>query len=222
MLRRPVADRQPRWYIFYTAGDGDPGNQRSYVIQGCKTNPYDCTYTFQAELTPAPGGQGGNDLNDAWSIDGTYLVINNQSYHVVSAINPQGSQSIQITELDTTAWTVGPWSIISSPTNDWEMAQTSVNGPGSGEPTAVNEGPNPLYHNGNTWLSFSASWCGTANYSLGLLAYDGSGDPLSEASWTKTGPVFQSGNSNYGTGHNVFFQSPDGTEIWVGSSPISV
>ena len=34
------------------------------------------------------------------------------------------------------------------------------------------------------------------------------------SSWIKTGPVFSSANSNYGTGHNGFFSSPDGTEIW--------
>ncbi len=31
----------------------------------------------------------------------------------------------------------------------------------------------------------------------------------------KTGPVVSSANGNYGTGHNCFFTSPDGTEIWV-------
>jgi len=83
-----------------------------------------------------------------------------------------------------------------------------------GQPAAVNEGPNPLYHDGRTWLSFSASWCGTATYALGLLAYDSSGDPLQASSWTKSGPAFSAANSNYGTGHNCFFSSPDGTEVW--------
>lgn len=87
--------------------------------------------------------------------------------------------------------------------------------PVAGQPGAVNEGPNALYHNNNTWLSFSASWCGTPTYSLGLLAYDGSGDPHDATSWTKSGPAFSSANGNYGTGHNVFFSSPDGTEVWV-------
>lgn len=82
-----------------------------------------------------------------------------------------------------------------------------------GQPAAVNEGPNPLYHAGRTWLSFSASWCGTATYTLGLLAYDGSGDPLQASSWTKSGPAFSAANSNYGTGHNCFFSSPDGRGV---------
>lgn len=99
----------------------------------------------------------------------------------------------------------------------------------------VNEGAAPLYHDGNIWVAYSASYCWTANYSLALLAYDGSGDPLDSASWTKSdGPVFVSADGNYGTGHNGyvslrilylsldtefltecrFFTSPDGSEVW--------
>lgn len=77
----------------------------------------------------------------------------------------------------------------------------------------------PLYHGDDIWLSFSASYCGTPNYSLGLLHWNG-GDPLEASSWNKTGPVFAQANGNYGTGHNCFFTSPDGTEIWVSSSVV--
>lgn len=88
--------------------------------------------------------------------------------------------------------------------------------PVAGEPAAVNEGPNALYYDNKTWLSFSASWCGTPTYALGLLAYDGVGDPLNATSWTKKGPVFSSTMGDFvGTGHNVFFSSPDGKEVWV-------
>ena len=199
-----------RWYIFYTAGNGDGGGQRSWVIKGCESNPYDCKYTFQAELTPAPGGQGGSDKKEPWSIDGTYLTIGKGRYHVVSAHNAKGIQSIQIAKLDTKAWKVGPWSIISSPTEPWEQAD-----PVPHFPKALNEGPNALYHDGKTWLSFSASSCGSPAYALGLLKYDGSGDPLKASSWKKSGPALKSANGNYGTGHNVFFESPDKNEIWV-------
>lgn len=205
------------WYILYSAGAGDiPRGQRSYIIQGCDTNPYDCDYEFLAELTPAAGGQGGADGNDPWSIDGTYLQIGDDKYHVVAAYNAEGLQSIMIATLDTENWTVGPWNLISEPTEPWEMAE-----PKPDAPAALNEGPNPLYNNGRTWLSFSASFCGSPLYALGLLEYDGSGDPLDAASWTKTGPVFSAANENYSTAHNVFFSSPDGTEVWVSNSVLN-
>lgn len=75
-------------------------------------------------------------------------------------------------------------------------------------------GKQPLYHNGDIWLTYSGSFCGTPNYGLGLLYYNG-GDPLQKSSWEKTGPVFTQGNGRYGTGHNCAFLSPDKTQVWV-------
>ena len=88
------------------------------------------------------------------------------------------------------------------PTEDWEVVGGSVN-----------EGAFALYRGNRTMLSFSASQCATPAYSLGILTYDG-GDPMDSASWTKTGPEFSAANGEYGTGHNTFFTSPDGSEIW--------
>jgi hypothetical protein len=104
-----------------------------------------------------------------------------------------------------TAWLSGTNSI-SSPTLSWET-----------EGAAVNEGPEPLYHDGRTFLTYSASSCSTADYKLGRLKLTGS-DPLDPASWTKKQtPVFQRSDANgvYGPGHNGFFTLPDGTENWI-------
>ncbi|KAH7235421.1 glycosyl hydrolase [Fusarium tricinctum] len=147
----------------------------------------------------------------AFSIDGTYLEIPGKGrYHVLSIINKDELQSIAITKLDTKKWTVDGWHVISVPDQPWEKNTTNSN-PNS--ITAVNEAPHPLYHNGEIWLAYSASYCGTPNYSLGLLRYIG-GDPLKASSWVKKGPVFSQANGNYGTGHNCFFTSPDGKETW--------
>ena len=70
-----------------------------------------------------------------------------------------------------------------------------------------------MYHANKTYITFSASFCGTQYYSLGLLTWTGE-DPMNPRSWIKTGPVLSSANGNLGTGHNGFFRSPDGTEIW--------
>jgi hypothetical protein len=82
----------------------------------------------------------------------------------------------------------------------------------------VNEGPEALYHDGKTFLVYSASGCGGPDYSLGMLTYMG-GDPLKQASWHKSDkPVFSREDANhvFGPGHNTFFQSPDGKETWNG------
>ncbi|GAA3465365.1 hypothetical protein J2S66_000962 [Saccharothrix longispora] len=74
-----------------------------------------------------------------------------------------------------------------------------------------------LQRNGRTFLTYSASYCGTADYKLGMLEYRG-GDPLAQSSWTKHAtPIFQRDNAAgvYGPGHHSFFTSPDGTETWI-------
>lgn len=88
---------------------------------------------------------------------------------------------------------VGTAKTLSQPTLSWERI---------GE-FPVNEGPAALYHGGKTFLTYSASYCWTSSYQLGLLTYK-SGDPTNSASWTKSGPVFSSANGNYGTGHNGY------------------
>ncbi|KAK7420776.1 hypothetical protein QQX98_002580 [Neonectria punicea] len=166
---------------------------------------------YSTDLVPPTGTQGGPNSNFAFSIDGTYLEIPGEGrFHVLSIINEDDLQSLAITRLDTTAWTVDGWHVISVPDQPWEM-NTTNSSPNS--ITAVNEAPHPLYHDGEIWLSYSASYCGTPNYSLGLLHYNG-GDPLEASSWDKIGPVFSQANGNYGTGHNCFFTSPDGTQTW--------
>ncbi|CAL3962054.1 unnamed protein product [Diplocarpon coronariae] len=195
------------WYMFYSSCDSTVaccGSCITRVLKGCSgPNPYDCKYSYLAELLPPVGKRGGPNKDIAFSIDGTYLNIPGKGrYHVLSMSDENNIQSIAITELNTTTWTVSGWNVISVPEQPWER---------HGVP--VNEAPHPLYYNGEIWLSYSGSYCWTPDYALGLLKYNG-GDPLLKSSWVKTGPVFSKANGNYGTGHNAFFSSPDGKEIW--------
>jgi GH43 family beta-xylosidase len=82
----------------------------------------------------------------------------------------------------------------------------------------VNEGPEILQHGGRIFLVYSAGGCWTDYYSLGMLTASASSDLLRPESWKKApSPVFWLSPSAhaYGTGHNSFFQSPDGTEDWI-------
>jgi GH43 family beta-xylosidase len=223
------------WYMFYSSCDATLSccdSCHTRVLKGCDAaGPSDCEYTHLADLIPPVGSQGGADKDFAFSIDGTYLEIPDEGrFHVLSIINEDDLQSIAITRLDTTTWTVEGWHVISFPDQAWEMNTTNSD---ANSITAVNEGPHvswsrrriwqaltktqPLYHDDEIWLSYSGSYCGTPNYSLGLLKYLG-GDPLEASSWEKSGPVFSQANENYGTGHNCFFTSPDGSQIWVSPS----
>uniref|UniRef100_A0A8H7K321 Glycoside hydrolase family 43 protein n=1 Tax=Bionectria ochroleuca TaxID=29856 RepID=A0A8H7K321_BIOOC len=205
------------WHIFYSSRDANViGSYRTRVLRGCNgTNPTDCEYTFGADLVPPVGKRGGPDGKNAYSIDGTYMEIPGKGrYHVLSMRDENNVQSLGITTLNTTTWKVDQWHVISRPDYEWEKYM----GKGAGAQAlavgaGLNEGPYALYNGDDVWLSYSASSCDTPQYALGLLYYNG-GDPLQASSWNKTGPVFQSANGNYGTAHNSFFKSPDGTQTW--------
>ncbi|KAL2157270.1 hypothetical protein VTH06DRAFT_6310 [Thermothelomyces fergusii] len=176
-----------KWYIYYTAGNSQNlDGQRSHVLQG-GSDPWG-QYSYAGQLT------------QDWGIDGTILRVQNQKYFVWSCFSG-GLQSLCIAPLQSPT-SIGTPRLLSQPLLDWERADTPVN-----------EGPAPLYHDGRIFLAYSASFCWTPSYQLGLLTYNG-GDPTAASSWTKTGPFFSSANGNYGPGHNSFVNSPDGTEIW--------
>lgn len=132
------------WYMFYSSCDSTKSccdSCRTRVLKGCdQGSPYNCIYTFLADLVPPVGSQGGPNSDFPFSIDGTYLEIPDKGrYHVVSIINKDNLQSLAITNLDTTTWTVDGWHVISLPDQAWEKNLTNSN-PNT-YPSAVNEAP---------------------------------------------------------------------------------
>ncbi|PNS17851.1 hypothetical protein CAC42_27 [Sphaceloma murrayae] len=182
------------WYVYFSAGGcASTDIQQSQVLVG-GASPWDAFRYFGTINAPA------------WSIDGTPLTIDGKDYFVYSCFRSDTGESLQSLCIGAITNTIemGPEYLLSSPTLPWERIG----------PFPVNEGPFAIYRNGRTFLSFSASYCGTANYTLALLAYNG-GDPLQASSWTKSEPQFSAANGNFGTGHNSFFTSPDGSETWM-------
>ncbi|KUM76123.1 family 43 glycosylhydrolase [Streptomyces curacoi] len=191
------------WYVYYSAGQSGVAccdSQRTHVLESAGTDPMG-PYTYKGSLT------GSNLTPGGWLIDASVLQANNKLYLVGSGFINGSTQSLVIAPMSNPYTLTGnTFTIISSPTLDWER---------SGSP--VNEGPEPLYRGGRTFLTYSASSCQTADYKLGQLELTGA-DPLNPASWTKKQtPVFQRSDANgvYGPGHNGFFTSPDGTENWI-------
>ncbi|MFG2942925.1 family 43 glycosylhydrolase [Streptomyces sp. NPDC048282] len=191
------------WYLYYVAGQSGAAccdTQRTYVLESAGTDPMG-PYTYRNQLTGANLTPGG------WLIDPSVLEYGGKLYLVGSGFVGGSAQSLVIAPMSN-PYTVSSsaFTLISQPTLGWETSGA-----------AVNEGPEPLYHDGRTFLTFSASYCQTADYKLGLLELTGT-DPLNPASWTKSAsPVFQRSDANgvYGPGHNGFFSSPDGTENWI-------
>lgn len=184
-----------RWYLMYTMGTpANLDNQHLHVLESSGDDPLG-PYSYKGQPVPTT----------AWNIDGAYLQLNGELFAVWSqfAPAPDGRQSNYIARMSN-PWTVsGPAQILSQPTLSWET-----------EGGAVNEGPIPLQRDGKTFIVYSASGCWTPDYKLGMLTYNG-GDPVLAASWTKgADPVFSKANGVFGPGHNDFFTSPDGTQVW--------
>jgi GH43 family beta-xylosidase len=181
------------WYLTYTSGNSQTNfdGQRIHVLRSRGDTPMG-PYEFMG--TPMP---------NRWNIDGTYMQLNNQLYFLWSEW--RGENQVVLISAMSNPWTVtGSSTVIATPQYSWETVGARVN-----------EAPQVLQHNGRTFVTFSASQCGTADYKLGMLTLTGS-NPLSASSWTKRStPVFQQGNGVYTTGHNGFFTSPDGSEHWL-------
>jgi GH43 family beta-xylosidase len=186
-----------RWYFYYSAGtSGTLDNQRSYVLESEGTDPMG-PYHYKARIF--------DPMNDVWSIDGSILQLDDELYFLFSSW-VGAYQNIFIAPMRD-PWTIsGGRVLLAQSEYDWERVGLNVN-----------EGPVALYHEDDVFIIYSASHCATADYKLGMLTYTG-GDPLSRASWEKhPEPVFQQSPENgvYGSAHNGFFMSPDGSEYWI-------
>ena len=181
-----------RWYVIYTSGIAENyDRQHLSVIESQGDDPLG-PYTYK-----------GSPMPDTWNIDGNYLEHNGQLYLLWSEW-VKDEQSIFIAKMKN-PWTItGDKMLISRPEHEWEKAGMKVN-----------EGPEILKHNGRTFMVYSASFCNTPDYKLGLMELVGS-DPLTPGAWRKSpDPVFSKANGVYGPGHNGFFKSPDGSEDWL-------
>ncbi|MCC3154412.1 glycoside hydrolase family 43 protein [Hymenobacter sp. BT770] len=192
-----------KWYIYYSAGPEGTnlGQQRTWVLENTSADPTAGSWVDKGRLY--------NSTADYWAIDGTVLEQNGNRYFIWSGHNGiDAIQRLYISQMSN-PWTLtGPRVELSHPEYSWENVG----------PPFVNEGPETIKHGGKTFLVYSASFCGTDQYALGLLTASTTADPMLPASWTKSAqPVFSQSPANraYATGHNAFFKSKDGQEDWI-------
>ncbi|MFW6205898.1 MAG: family 43 glycosylhydrolase [Gemmatimonadota bacterium] len=184
----------PRWYGYFTggaAGDDFVNTQFSHVIESEGTDPMG-PYTYKGKLV------------ERNSLDASVMELDGTLYALYSVWNQ--TQDIAIKEMSSPWETTGEEVVIVRPELWWETQEGTVA-----------EGPVALHHDGQTFIIYSASACWGPNYKLGMLTYTG-GDPLDASSWDKhPQPVFQRNDAAgvFGSGHNTFFTSPDGTEDWI-------
>ncbi len=193
-----------KWYIYYTAGNGEDISQRTWVMENSSADPMTGAWVDKGKIFSA----GAN----FWAIDGTVLEYNGNRYFLwcgrPDVTNVDLTQNIYISKMTSPLTLEGPATKLTGPEFAWEK-----NGFG------VNEAPQILKTTDNKiYMTYSASFCGTDDYALGLLALQMGGDPLFAANWTKAAQPFftKKPQSNvFGPGHNSFFKSPNGLENWI-------
>jgi galactose mutarotase-like enzyme/GH43 family beta-xylosidase len=199
-----------KWYIYYAAGTSGPPyiHQRSGVLESVTDDPQGA-YIEKSILKT--GDDPRDPLKTIWAIDVTVGMINKQLYGVWSgweknAKTDKTSQHLYIAKMSN-PWTLSGERIkISSPEQSWE----------TGGALDLNEGPQFLQKNGNTFIVYSTreSWLRT--YRLGMLRLkDPKASPLEPGNWIKKGPVFMGTDDVLGVGHASFTTSPDDTEDWI-------
>jgi GH43 family beta-xylosidase len=183
-----------RWYLMYTAGqDGTLDHQHLNVLESAGDDPMG-PYQYKAAMMP-----------DSWNIDGSYLQHNGKLYLLYSQW--QGDEQLNLIAQMDNPWTLTPGKphqVLTRPVLGWETSGRKVT-----------EGAAALQYQGRTFVTYSASFCDTPDYKLGLMELVG-GDALNPAHWKKHDkPVFSRTEQVFGPGHNGFFKSPDGKEHWL-------
>jgi len=189
-----------KWYFYFAADNGTNANHRMYVVENSSPTPVEGTWEFKGQVA---------DATNQWAIDGTVVNYNGQLYMLWSGSNAGAApQNIYIARMSN-PWTISSEKVmISTPNYSWEKGGA-----------AINEGPQTLINaQGRLFVVYSGSGYWVDGYCLGLLTLKENGDPMNAADWTKKStPVFsmKAESNAYGTGHNGFFKSPDGTEDWI-------
>jgi GH43 family beta-xylosidase len=183
--------RGGKWYLYYTASDGNDRNHRHYVLES-ETEDALGRYIDRGRVDPE---------FDSFAIDGSILET------------PDGKRYWMYS---TGALELAP--MTSATRVDGARRVTLARGDLNWERTWI-EAPQALVHDGRVFVVYSAGHSGTPNYALGLLTHTG-GDVLDPASWKKSSvpvfaPVFNEHGSVYTVGHNCFTKSADGSEDWI-------
>ncbi|HEY0827712.1 MAG TPA: family 43 glycosylhydrolase [Bacilli bacterium] len=190
------------WYVYYSAttcDDTTDVKHRMFVLENTNADPFQGTFTDKGKIT---------DTTDLWAIDGTVLNLAGQLYWFWSGWDSpyQDRQNLYVASMSNPYTLSSARTLISSPTYSWETNHTPY----------INEAPQPIVKNDKVNLVYSASGSWTDQYCLALLTAGTTSNLLAASSWTKNStPIFSSGSGVYGTGHNSFVKSPDGTEDWL-------
>lgn len=205
-----------KWYIYYTADDGNTDNHQLYVLENTSADPMQGVFKMKSRII--------TDQKWNWGILATVFEHKGTLYLLWSGWPRRRiyaeTQCIYIARM-ANPWTIdSPRVLISKPEYEWERQWVNPDGTRTAYPIYVNEGPQ-YFHSKDykkviVYYAASGSW--TPYYCIGMLTTDANSDLLNPTSWQKKSmPVFRQSPENkvYGPGGISFIPSPDGTEWYI-------
>ncbi len=195
---------EDRWYIYFAAaqtGADESGcyDHRIYVLENENADPMEGSFVEKGRIDTGW---------ESFSLDSTTVVFEGKRYFIWAQRDREipGNSNLYIAEMKNALELKLPAVRLSVPEYDWECRGF-----------LVNEGPSCLIHNGNLYLTYSAS-ATDERYAMGLLTLHQGANPLNADAWHKSPvPVMVSEPQNglYGPGHNSFTVDETGADLLV-------
>lgn len=195
---------EDRWYIYFAAaqtGADESGcyDHRIYVLENENDDPMEGSFVEKGRIDTGW---------ESFSLDSTTVVFEGKRYFIWAQRDREipGNSNLYIAEMKNALELKLPAVRLSVPEYDWECRGF-----------LVNEGPSCLIHNGNLYLTYSAS-ATDERYAMGLLTLHQGANPLNADAWQKSPvPVMVSEPQNglYGPGHNSFTVDETGADLLV-------
>ena len=188
-----------KWYIYFAAartGADESGcyDHRIYALENESADPMEGSFVEKGRIDTGW---------ESFSLDSTTAVFQGKRYFIWAQrdFDIPGNSNLYIAEMKNALELKLPAVRLSIPEYDWEC-----------QGFLVNEGPSCLIHDGNLFLTYSAS-ATDERYAMGMLSLPQGADPLDAASWKKSPvPVMVSEPENelFGPGHNSFIVDEEG------------
>jgi len=193
-----------KWYIYFAAAKADADesgcyDHRIYALENASEDPMEGSFIEKGQI------QTGWE---SFALDSTTTVFEGKRYFIWAQRDYAipGNSNLYISRMKNALELELPAVRLSVPEYDWEC-----------QGFLVNEGPAALQHEGNLYLTYSAS-ATDERYAVGMLTLRAGSDPLDAASWEKSPTpvmVTEEQNGLYGPGHNSFTTDAEGRDILV-------
>ena len=193
-----------KWYIYFAAaqaGADENGcyDHRIYALVNESTDPLEGSF---AEAGRIDTGW------ESFSLDSTTVVYEGKRYFIWAQRDAAipGNSNLYIAEMENALKLCLPAVRLSVPEYDWEC-----------QGFLVNEGPSCLIHNGDLFVTYSAS-ATDERYAMGLLTLKKGENPLNPKAWKKSATpvmVTEERNGLFGPGHNSFTVDEKGSDLLV-------